>query len=933
MLKRLMSLLLAFATVAGIAATTAFAVDVSLPFKDVKKGKWFYSAVEYVYTNGIMNGTSKTLFEPQTNVTRAMFVAMLGRLHGAEQSSTNFKDIDAKKGSWYAGYVGWASDNGIITGFPDNTFRPDENLTREQMAAIVSRYIDYADILPTVSTDPVDYFADEKSIGKWAREFVDDMRVVGIVEGDNFGKFNPSANLTRAEAAATIKRLDEMVKKLSFEDPKSLDFTLDDNTALMGAWSLYYAGTALDSSYSGVKVETDGDYPYLTEDSNSQLFINGNYRFGEDFETTDDPNPLLEGNYFEIDLKISNISPAKYPVLRFAYRITDGSKPALALYGDVTQKVSFNELDESVDGWKYGIFDLSSLSVGGSCTVSLMAESDIELMYIAAFSDTAHAEAFALTDYANVLSSYDGEVVTVSDADASDIDAVLNEANKAASEIINSDSDITPADIKGQAYYISSKNGDDSNNGTSPDKPWKTFKNLWKSLAGGLVINSTLEAGDGVFLERGCEFNLNSDIKLDYLSLVRGITYGAYGEGEKPILTRKLQMNEAAGKWSATEYANVWKLDYDITDSPGNISFVKKDGTELWGIMTFVDDYNNPFEGSTKYYGIVSNGEESFESGGVKFENVGALRHNLEYFGDKVNGGLYVYYDKGNPGELFKEINISLSASAVGYADSINKDTTLPTHFDNIAIKYVGIHGLDIGKTENLIVSDCVFEWIGGAYQGTDVRYGNAIQNWGSCDGVVVKDCYFKDIYDAAVTTQGLSGVMRNFYAEGCVLDRCDLSFEFFNHASSDYDAYYPNPELCNIFITDNYVINNGFGFCDVRTDRRSAFIYTAYGVTRAKYENVVYSGNINVFSAEYAVYTSMLACGKTEGTQLRNNTYYMDSDCSVYGKLIYNIADRTGDNVLYPYSSQYLTYLRSIGIEEGSTFYSVTNPDIDGKR
>ncbi len=933
-MKKLLSLLLALLFVITAAAGTAVtAADTTLPFKDVKSKNWFYSAVDYVYTNGIMNGTSQTKFEPQTHVTRAMFVAMLGRLHGAEETATTFKDIPSKNSGWYAGYVGWASDNGIITGFPDNTFRPNENLTREQMATILSRYIAYAGILPTVSTDPTDYFRDEESIGKWAREFVDAMRVIGIVEGDELGNFKPSANLTRAEAATTVKRLDEMLKKLAFEDAKSLDFTVDSNTALMGAWDLYYAGTALDSSYSGVKVEAGAAYPYLTKDSTGQLFINGNYRFGEDFETTDDPNPLLEGNYFEIDLRIANISPAKYPILRFAYRIADGSKPTLALYGSVTEKVDFNEQDESENGWKYGIIDLSSLSVGDSCTVALMTESDIELMYLAAFSDTAHATAFAAAEHAKQLSSYDGDVVAIKPADSAELDRVLSEAGKAADAIISSESDVTPDSIKGKAYYISSKNGNDSNSGTSPDKPWKSFKNLWVSLAGGMVINSALEAGDGVFLERGCEFNLNSDVKLDYLSLVRGISYGAYGEGEKPVLTRKLQMNEAAGKWSATEYPNVWKLDYDIKDAPGNISFVKKDGTELWGVMTFVDDYDTPFTGSTKHYGIVSNGEETFESGGVKFENVGALKHNLEYFGDCANGGLYVYYDKGNPGEIFSEINISLSASAVTYAEKINRDTTSPTRFDNIAIKYCGAHGLDLGGVTNLIVTNCVFEWIGGAYQSKIVRYGNAIQNWGSCDGFIVRDCYFKDIYDAAVTTQGSSGVMRNFYSSGCVLDRCGLSFEFFNHAAPEFDSLYPTPELCNVFITDNYVINNGFGYCDVRTDRRAAFIYTAYGVTRAKYDNVVYSGNINVFSAEYAVYTSMLACGKTEGTQLRDNTYYMDSDSAVYGKLIYNIADRTGDNVLYPYTSQYLTYLRSIGIEEGSTFYSVKNPDIDGKR
>lgn len=930
MKKRILSLLMALLTVAGMAAASVSAADAELPFKDVKKKKWFYSAVEYVYTNGIMNGTSKTLFEPQTPVTRAMFVAMLGRLHGAEETKSSFKDIPAKNSSWYSGYVGWASDNGIVTGFPDNTFRPDDKLTREQMATIISRYIDYAGILTTISTEPTAYFKDEKSIGKWAREYVDDMRTIGIVEGDELGRFNPSANLTRAEAATTVKRLDEMIKKLALGDAERLDYTVSDKLVLMGAWQLYYSGTALDSGYSGVTVKTDEEYPYLTNDPDGQLFRYGDYRYGEDFGTSVDPNPLLEGNYFEIDLNVASIDISKYHAVRFAYRTSDAAPVRVGLYGKDAKLVEAIEGEEAVADWKYAICDLDTESVD---TVSIISTGDIELLYFAAATSLDEAKGFKASEHGEYLSKYSGETVEISDADDAALDAVYNEAAAKADSIINCDDGITPSDIKGTAYYISSINGDDSNDGKSPDRPWKTFTGLWKSVAGGRVTLSTLSDGDGVFLERGSEFNCNSSEKLDYLDIVKGMTYGAYGEGEKPVITAKLQMDSPSGTWTATEYPNVWALDCDITDSPGNISFVKKDGTVLWGIMTFVEDYNDPFGGKTRYYGIVSNGEEVFESGGVEFNSVGDLRHNLEYFGDKVNGGLYVYYDKGNPGEVFAEINISLSTSLVGNNGELNASSTLPTRFDNIALKYAGCHGLDIGSTEGLYVTNCVFEWIGGAYQGTNVRYGNAIQNWGSCDGIVVKNCYFKDIYDAAVTTQGYSGVMRNFYSEGCVLERCGLSFEFFNHASSDYDSLYPNPELSNVFICDNYVLDAGFGFCDVRTDRRAAFVYSAYGVTRARYDNFVYSGNVNVCSAEYALYTTMLACGKTEGTQLYNNTYYMDSTDSFYGRLIYNISDRTGDAVLYPYTSQYLTYLRALGIEDGSTFYSVKNPNIDASR
>ena len=85
---------------------------------------------------------------------------------------------------------------------------------------------------------------------------------------------------------------------------------------------------------------------------------------------------------------------------------------------------------------------------------------------------------------------------------------------------------------------------------------------------------------------------------------------------------------------------------------------------------------------------------------------------------------------------------------------------------------------------------------------------------------------------------------------------------------------------------------------------------------------------------SEYAILCPMLALGKTEGAMMKNNTYYVDPSEAYFGRLIYNLFDRTGTvNIMYPYTSRYLTYLNSVGVETGSTFYSVQNPDRSGKR
>lgn len=937
MLKKIISLILATLTVCSL-TVTVFSED--LPFKDVKKKSWFYEAVSYVYKKEIMNGTSATQFEPNGEVTRAMFVTMLGRLHGAaEATETKFTDVNFKKGAWYAGYVGWASENGIVTGFDDNTFRPNESLTREQMSAIISRYIEFTGILPTKSGSAPLSFTDEKRIASWAFPSVDNMRVLGLVEGKEGGKFDPKGKLTRAQAATIIRRLDEMFELLELNDPMLPDHTVNNGAfVLLGAYDLYYAGPAFITSYNGVKVVKD-TIPYLTasdDPADTQLTISQSpYRpqnEKEQFVELPDYNYFVTNTdlfYYYIDVKSSNIDIDKYPFVRFAYR-TEG-EASFGFYADHTGAVPipYEEKAEKADSFKYGIAEL----VAGSyyektekICPTLMSTADMDLLYIAAFPDKASAEAFDLTEYADVLSSYEGTAVKVEEGDAS---AALAEAKAKADAIVNCTDDVDPAKITGTVYYVSDS-GDDSADGLSPATAWKTFKNTSKHLAGGKVHISAFSKGDALLLERGSVFNINEGEYND-LDATAGVTFGAYGEGEKPVITAELIMDEPSGKWSKTEYENVWCLDYDVFDSPGNISFKKADGTELWGIMTIPSDYVNTYGANSMYYGLVSNGEEQFISGGVMLENPGSLKNNLEYLGDKEAGKLYLYYDKGDPADAFSEIHISMTKGLLG---NFTLSSEALAVVDNIAFKYTGQHAVTMGDMKGVAFRNCTFEWIGGGLQRDTTRFGNAIQNWGCCDGVFINDCYFKDIYDAAVTTQGGSGIMRNFYSSGCVLDRCDLPFEFFNHGDAAFSDSFPNPEMSNIILRDNYVTNAGFGFCDVRSDRRGAFLYTTYISGPTNYYNVIYENNVNVFVSEYALYCQEIALGKTEGTVMRNNVYYVDPTEAFYAKTIYNLIDRIGmSSTMIPYTARYLTYLNSVGVETGSTFYTVKNPDIDGKR
>ena len=358
---------------------------------------------------------------------------------------------------------------------------------------------------------------------------------------------------------------------------------------------------------------------------------------------------------------------------------------------------------------------------------------------------------------------------------------------------------------------------------------------------------------------------------------------------------------------------------------PGNITFEKGD-RELWGIFVFPENADDPFAGKTKTYGWVSNGEETFHSGGIRFASPGDLCHNLEYYGDYVNGGLWVYFDRGNPGEYFDRINISRNGQCVGNGDDYKNSTAMPSRFDNIAIKHTGGCGIGTGDVKNLYITNCVLEWIGGDFQGPEVRYGNAFQNWGNCDGIIIRNCYVKDVYDAGLSTQGGAGTMRNFYVDGCVLDRCDFPFEFFNH---DDKSIQEVNELSNIILTNNYVLRTGVGFCDARADRRSAFLYSSYSDNGTVMDNFRYENNVNVITREYGLYSMHIALGQTTGTILSGNTYYVDPGDSFFLKTCFDFRRHTGSSkTLYPFTSRYLTYLSTVGVERGGTFYAITNPD-----
>lgn len=185
--------------------TSGLNVPAKLPFTDVAKQNWFYDDVLYVYENGLMNGTSSTTFAPDQKTTRAMIVTILWRLEGspAAKEAAEFQDVSA--GAYYAEAVAWAAENGIVNGFGDGRFAPDDAITREQLAAILYRYSRYCG-QSTAATASLDSFSDVASVSGYAREALVWAYEAGIVRGTSDNRINPIGFATRAEAAAMLHR-------------------------------------------------------------------------------------------------------------------------------------------------------------------------------------------------------------------------------------------------------------------------------------------------------------------------------------------------------------------------------------------------------------------------------------------------------------------------------------------------------------------------------------------------------------------------------------------------------------------------------------------------------------------------------------------------------------------------------------------------------
>lgn len=275
------------------------------------------------------------------------------------------------------------------------------------------------------------------------------------------------------------------------------------------------------------------------------------------------------------------------------------------------------------------------------------------------------------------------------------------EAEEMRNKILNAEDNLV---ITGKTYYISSKSGNDENDGLSPETAWQT--------ADAIDLNSFMfEKGDAILFERGCVYRPTSQIFAR-----NGITYGAYGEGPKPIIYGSVENYSKAGYWKPSNKKNVWKMEFALEDA---------------GIIVF------------------DHGKEV----GYKHNGLLALQKNGDFYHNVVENTLYLYLDKGRPNQVYKDIEIgtrrAIFTLGMGVSDVV---------IDNICMKYTGNFGVQaIGEHDNVTITNCEIGWIGGSYMndGKTNRYGNGIQFWDDASNTTVKDCWVYQCYDTGITFQG----------------------------------------------------------------------------------------------------------------------------------------------------------------------------------
>ena len=222
--QRILSALLALCIVFSLVPTAL--AEKADDFTDVSRSDWYYQFVDYVTSKGYFNGVADKTFAPADNMTRAMFVTVLFRFHGAKGDRSQSAFTDVAPGEWYTDAINWAAANRIVDGVGNGKFAPNDPITRAQMCTMIERYLDlyrkaWKVTLP--ETGSVSVMVDESAIPAYALAAVKQCQRHGLVNGFEDGTFRPNDLSTRAQVAAVIYRMSHLVQNAKPDNTPSVN--------------------------------------------------------------------------------------------------------------------------------------------------------------------------------------------------------------------------------------------------------------------------------------------------------------------------------------------------------------------------------------------------------------------------------------------------------------------------------------------------------------------------------------------------------------------------------------------------------------------------------------------------------------------------------------------------------------------------------------
>lgn len=424
--------------------------------------------------------------------------------------------------------------------------------------------------------------------------------------------------------------------------------------------------------------------------------------------------------------------------------------------------------------------------------------------------------------------------------------------------------------IAGTVYYVSN-NGNDKNDGRSPETAWRTLQR---------VSDAALFPGDGVLFKRG-------DLFRGGVNAREGVSYGAYGAGEKPKIYGWDEDLADAAMWEEIDSVHhIWKYKKLILD-PGtlvfnsgeahsrklipsyrNLQFVCRDDESKLFVMA--DEMTKDLDIFWRYDLLLSRQKSKGEDFPVPVAGRDAEIHS---------GELYLRCDKGNPGKVFDSIESVAARCCFTVGSKAN------VKIDNICMKYA-CFGVSAGGASvvGLTVTNCEIGWVGGNiqhYAGTDpnypqgthgsvTRYGNAIEVYGGCEDYTVANCYIYESYDAGITHQvntSVKRVMKGVHYTGNLIEKCVYGIEYFlDQRNGEAESYMEDIEM-----SDNFIRLSGYGWGQQRHNVDTPALIKGWSYVNTARDYVIHH---NIFDRSAYRMLHLVALKKEYCPQMHDNTY-----------------------------------------------------------